>query len=99
MYGVPCLVTNTQLDNYNDSTIYHMSSCMYFIPEFDNVFFVIFNFLIVYKTSFLDFHVRGCDIFKGDYSLSSVFLAGNVYSLEEDDAGSDDVPIDSESEL
>ena len=26
-------------------------------------------------------------------------LAGNVDSLEDDDAGSDDVPIDSESEL
>ena len=36
---------------------------------------------------------------KGDYSLSSVFLAGNVDSLEDDDAGSDDVPLDYESEL
>ena len=76
-----------------------MSSCMNFIPEFDNVFFVIFNFLIVLLTSFLDVHGRGCDFFKGDSSLSSVCLAGNVDSLEDDDAGLDDVPLDSESEL
>ena len=35
--------------------------------------------------------------FKGNSSLSSVCLAGNVDSLEDDDAGSDDVPLDSES--
>ena len=76
-----------------------MLSCMYSIPEFDNVFFVIFNFLILYKTSFLDVHGRGCDFLKGDSLLSSVCLAGNVDSLEDYDAGSDDVPLDSESEL
>ena len=70
-----------------------MSSCMYSIPKFDNVFFVLFNFLIVSKTSFLDVHGRGCDFFKGVSSLSSVCLAGNVYSLEDDDAGLDDVPL------
>ena len=37
--------------------------------------------------------------FKGVSSLSSVSLAGNVDSLEDDDASSDDVPLDSESEL
>ena len=36
---------------------------------------------------------------KVDYSLSSVCLAGNVDSLEHDDAGLDYVPLDSESEL
>ena len=76
-----------------------MLSCMYSIPEFDHVFFVPFNFLIVYKTSFLDVNGRGCDFFKVDSSLSSVCLAGNVDSLEDDDAGSDDVPLDSKSEL
>ena len=76
-----------------------MSSCMYFIPEFDNVFFVLFNFLIVYKTFFSDVNGRGCDFFKSYSSLSSVCLAGNVDYLEDDDAGSDDVPLDSESEL
>ena len=74
-----------------------MSSCMYFIPEFNNVFFVLFNFLIVSKTYFLDVHGRGCDFFKGDSSLSSVCLSGNVDSLEDDDAGSYDVPLYSES--
>ena len=58
-----------------------------------------YNFLIVSKTSFLDVHGRGCDFIKGDYSLSSVCLAGNVDSLEDDDAGSDNLPLDSESEL
>ena len=38
-------------------------------------------------------------IFKGDSSLSSVCLADNVDSLEDDDAGLDVVPLDSESEL
>ena len=76
-----------------------MLSCMYFITEFDNVFFVLFNFLIVSKTSFLDVHGRGCDFSKGDSSLSSVCLAGNVDYLEDDDAGLNDVPLDSESEL
>ena len=32
-----------------------MLSCMYSIPEFDNVFFVIFNFLIV-STCLLSVH-------------------------------------------
>ena len=36
---------------------------------------------------------------KGVSSLSSVVLAGNVDSLENDDAGLDDVPLYSESEL
>ena len=72
---------------------------MYFIPEFDNVFFVLLNFLIVSKTSFLDVHGQGCDFSKDDSSLSSVCLAVNVDSLEDDDAGSDDAPLDSESEL
>ena len=73
-----------------------MSSCMNFIPEFYNIFFVIFNFLIVLLTSFLDVHGRGCDFSKGDFSLSSVCLADNVDSLEDDDAGLNDVPLDSE---
>ena len=34
---------------------------------------------------------------KGDSSLLSVCLAGNVDSLEDDDAGLDGVPLDSES--
>ena len=38
-------------------------------------------------------------IFQGDYSLSSVCLAGNVDFLEDDDAGLDNVPLDSESKL
>ena len=76
-----------------------MLSCMYFIPEFDNVFFVLFNFLIVLLTSFLDIHGQGCDFFKGDSSLSSVCFSGNVDYLEDGDAGLDDVPLDSESEL
>ena len=50
-------------------------------------------------TSFFDVHGRGCDFFKGDYSLSSVCLADNVDSLEDDDAVLDDVPLDYESEL
>ena len=58
-----------------------------------------YNFLIVSKTSFLDVHGRGCEFFMGVSSLSSVCLAGNVDSLEDDDAGSDDVPLDYESEL
>ena len=70
---------------------------MYSIPEFGNVFFVIFNFLIVYKLLFLDVNGRGCDFFKEDYSLSSVCLAGNMDFLEDDDAGLDDEPLDSES--
>ena len=74
-----------------------MSSCMNFITEFYNVFFVLFNFLIVSKTYFLDVHGRGCDFLKVDSSLSSVCLADNVDSLEDDDVGSDDVPLDSES--
>ena len=57
------------------------------------------NLLIVSKTSFLDVNGQGCDFSKEDYSLSSVCLAGNVDSLEDDDAGLDDAPLDSESEL
>ena len=38
-------------------------------------------------------------IFKGDSSLSSVCLPGNVDSLEDDDSGLDNVLLDSESEL
>ena len=63
-----------------------MSSCMNFILEFYDVFFVLFNFSIVLLTSFLDVYGRGCDFFKGDSSLSSVCLAGNAGSLENDDA-------------
>ena len=74
-----------------------MSSCMNFIPKFYNVLFVLFNFLIVLLTSFLDIHFRGCDFFKGGSSLSSVCLADNVDSLEDNDAGLDYVPLDSES--
>ena len=37
--------------------------------------------------------------FKGDPSLSSVCLADNMDSLEDDDAGFYYVPLDSESEL
>ena len=76
-----------------------MSSRMDFIPEFYDVFFVLFNFLIVLLTSLLDVHGGGCDLLKGDSSLSSVCSADNVDSLEDDDAGLDDVPLDSESEL
>ena len=76
-----------------------MSSCMNFIPEFDHIFFVLFNFLIVLLTSFLDVHGRGCDFFKGNSSLLSVCLSGNVDSLEDDDAGLDGVPLYYESEL
>ena len=72
---------------------------MNFNPEFYNVLFVLFNFLIVLLTSFLDFHSRVCDFFKGDYPLSSVCLADNMDSLEDDDADLDDVTLDSESEL
>ena len=36
---------------------------------------------------------------KGDSSFSSVGLADNVDSLEDDDVGLEDVPFDSESEL
>ena len=74
-----------------------MSSCMYFIPEFDNVFFVLFNFLIVLLTSFFEVHGRGWYFLKGDYSLPSVYLDVNVDSLKDDDIGSDDVPLDYES--
>ena len=56
-----------------------------------------YNFLVVSKTYFFDVHGRGWVFFKGVYSLSSVCLAGNVYSLEDDDAGLDDVSLDSES--
>ena len=76
-----------------------MSSCMNFIHEFDNVFFVIFNVLIVLLTSFLDVHGQGCDVSKGNYSLLSACLAGNMDSLEDDDADLDNVTLDSESEL
>ena len=55
--------------------------------------------MIALLTSFLDVHGRGCAFFKGDSSLSSVCLAGNVDSLEYYDADSNDVPLDSESEL
>ena len=70
---------------------------MYFIPEFDNVFFVLLNFLIVLLTSFLDVHCRGCDFFKGYSSLSSVCLAGHVVSFEDYDSGLYYVPFDCES--
>ena len=72
---------------------------MIFIPEFDNVFFVLFNFCIVLVTSFFEVHGQGCDFFKVNSSLSSVCLVGNVDSLEDNDAGLDDVPLDYESEL
>ena len=57
-----------------------------------------YNFLIVSKTSFLDVMVEDV-IFKGVSSLSLVCLADNVDSLEDDGAGSDDISLDSESEL
>ena len=57
-----------------------------------------YNFFIVSKTSFFDVHGRGWFFFKGVSSLSLVCLAGNVDSLEDDDAGSDDVSLDSESD-
>ena len=72
---------------------------MNFIHKLYNVLFVLFNFLIVLLTSFLDVHGRRCYFFKVDSSLSSVCLADNVDSLEDDDAGLDDVPLDYESEL
>ena len=72
---------------------------MNFIPEFYNVFMVLFNFLTVLLTSFLDVRGRGCDFFEGDSSLSSLYLAGDVDFLEDDDAGLDDVPLDYESEM
>ena len=56
-----------------------------------------YNCLILSKTSFLDVHCQGCDFIKGVSLLSSVGLAGNVDSLEDDDAGLDDVSLDSES--
>ena len=56
-----------------------------------------YNFLIVSKSSFLDVHGRGCYFIKGVYSLSSVYLAGNVDYLEDDDASLDDIPLDPES--
>ena len=74
-----------------------MLLCMYFIPEFDNVFFVLFNFLIVLLTSFLNVHGQRCDFSKGDSSLSSVCLADNVDSIEDDDAGLNVVPLEYES--
>ena len=58
-----------------------------------------YNFLIVSKISLLDVHGRGCNFFKVVSSLSSVCLAGNVDSLEDDDAGLDDVSLDYESGL
>ena len=45
---------------------------------------------------FLDVHGRGW-VFQGFSSLSLVCLAGNVGSLDNDDAGSDDVSLDSKS--
>ena len=87
------------MDNYNDYAKYHMSSCMNFNPEFYDVLFVHFNFLIILLTSFFEVHGRGCDFLKGDSSLSSVWLSDNVDSLEDDDVGSEDVPFDSESEF
>ena len=68
-------------------------------PEFYNVLFVRFNFLVVLLTYFFEVHGWWCDFLKGDYSLSLVCLADNVDSLVDDDVGSDDVPLDSESEL
>ena len=50
------------------------------------------------KLLFWDVHGRGCDFSKGVSSLSSVCLASNVDSLEDDDACSDDVSLDSESD-
>ena len=47
----------------------------------------------------MEVHGRECDFFKGVSLLSSVCLADNVDSLEDDDAGLDVVPLDSESEL
>ena len=76
-----------------------MSSCMNFYPELYNLFFVLFNFLIVLLTYFFGVRCRGCDFLKGDSSFSSVCLTDNVDSLEDDDSGLDDVPLDSESEL
>ena len=76
-----------------------MSLCMNFNPEFYNVLFVLFNFLIVLLTSFLEVHGRGCDFSKGDYSLSLVCLADNVNYLVDDDVDLDNIPLDSESEL
>ena len=76
-----------------------MSSCINFIPEFYNVLFVFFNFLIVLLTSFFEVHGRGCDFLKGDFSLSSVCLADNVDYLEDDNPGLVVVPLDPESEL
>ena len=58
-----------------------------------------YNFLIVSKTSFLVVHGRECDFFKGVSTLSSLCLAGKVDYLEDDDAGLDDVSLDSESDL
>ena len=49
--------------------------------------------------SFLPLLGQGCDCFKGVSSLSLVCLAGYVDYLEDDDACSDDVSLDSESEL
>ena len=47
----------------------------------------------------MDVNSRGCDFSKEAFSLSTVGLAGNVDSLEDDDTGLDDVFLDSESKL
>ena len=63
------ILSNLSKNNHLEGNMYNCS--MLSLP-----LHLKYNFLIVYKTYFLDVHGRGCD-----------------------DAGSDDVPLDSESEL
>ena len=58
-----------------------------------------YNFFIVSKLLFWMSMVEDVIFSKGVSSLSLVCLAGNLDSLEDYDAGLDDVSLDSESEL
>ena len=70
----------TNLSNLSKNN--HLEGNMYNFSMLSLPLHLKYNFLIVSKTSFLDFHGRGCDFSKGDSSLSSVCLAGNVDYLE-----------------
>ena len=72
---------------------------MYKCSRFSSPPHLKYNFLIVSKNSFFDVHGRGWFFFKGVSSLSLGCLVGNVDDLEDYVAGSDDVSLDSESEL
>ena len=77
----------------------HCEGNMYKCSRFSSPPYLKYNFLIVSKTSFFDVRGQGWMFFKGVSSLSLVCLAGNVHSLEDDVSGSDDVSLDSKSEL